>query len=159
MLFSVKGWWEHELSAVSSDKTSHKVIIVKGKGVGEIADQLKGENLIRSTLAFRLYSRQSGLDSKISAGTFSLNPSMSTTKIIDTLTGKPNEIWVTLIEGWRVEEMAQEINSKFEIRNSSFLALAKEGYMFPDTYLFPDDVTVDQVAKRLQATFDEKYSD
>ncbi len=158
-LLLIRGWWNHELSAVSSDKTTHKVIIAKGKSVGEIADQLKSENLIRSTFAFKLFVRQSGLSSKISAGTFTLSPSMSVPKIVDILTGKPNEVWVTLIEGWRIEEIASKLNKELGVDEKEFIKLAKEGYMFPDTYLFPDDVTVGVVAQRLEDTFNGKYTD
>lgn len=158
-LLALRGWWVHELSAVSNDKVNKKVIIAKGKSVGEIADQLKKENLIRSNLVFKLYVKQSGLSSKIAAGTFSLSPSMDTLKIVDTLTGKPNEIWLTLIEGWRIEEMADKINKELGLDTKEFIKLSKEGYMFPDTYLFPDDVIISQVTRKLKDTFDQRYTD
>jgi len=66
---------------------------------------------------------------------------------------------VTLIEGWRVEEMAAELNSKLETRNSKFIEVAKEGYMFPDTYLFPKSATALQIVNKMTSTFDKKISD
>ncbi len=153
-----KSWWDRQLAPVLGDNTAKKVVITKGKSVSEIADQLKQENLIRSKTVFILYTRQQGLSSKLSAGTFNLSQGISTPEIIRILSGKPAEKWVTLIEGWRAEEMAEELNSKFKIQNSKFLKLAKEGYMFPDTYLFPNEVTEEQIVKKLGETFDQKYS-
>ena len=159
VLLIISGWWNSQLAAVSSDLTFQKIVIARGKSVNEIADQLRLKNLIRSSLAVSLYIRSKGLSTKISAGTFNLSPSMSTPQIVDILSGKPSEIWITLIEGWRIEEMAEELNSGFRIQNSEFIKLAEEGYLFPDTYLFPDDVTAEQVVKKLRATFEERYSD
>lgn len=153
------GWWNNQLRPVSSDKSEKTITITKGKSVSGIAEKLKGEGLIRSELVFKLHTRLQGLNNKLSAGTFKLLPSMSTPEIVKTLSGKPSEIWVTLIEGWRVEEMAEKLNSEFRIQNSEFLQLAKEGYMFPDTYLFPEEVTTEKVVKKLEETFEKKYSE
>lgn len=64
---------------------------------------------------------------------------------------------ITLLEGWRVEEMAEKLNTELGIPKKDFLAVAKEGYMFPDTYFFEEDSSASAVAKKLRATFDLKY--
>ncbi|MDD2822692.1 MAG: endolytic transglycosylase MltG [Candidatus Daviesbacteria bacterium] len=64
---------------------------------------------------------------------------------------------VTLLEGWRVEEMAEKLNKELGIKNEDFLKIAKEGYMFPDTYFFDQDASASAVASKLRATFDLKY--
>ncbi len=148
----IRGWWESRLDPVSLDKSTKTIIIVKGKTVNEIADQLKKENLIKSPFVFSLFVRQQGLANKLSAGTFKLSPSMSIAEIVKILSGSPNEVWVTLIEGWRIEEMAEKLGLEF-------LKYAKEGYMFPDTYLFPNDATAEQIVKILKDNFDKKYSE
>ncbi len=158
LLFVARGWWENALSPVSKDTTEKRVVIEKGKNVKDIAAILKKENLIRSELAFNLYIRTQNLASKLSAGTFKFSPSLSTPEIVKILSGKPNETWVTLIEGWRVEEMAEELSEKLKVKSVKFIELAKEGYMFPDTYLFAPDASADQVTKRLRDTFDLKFS-
>lgn len=152
-------WWNIQLSPVSEEKQGKSVIIAKGKSVTQIAKQLKDKGLIRSEQVFKLYIRQQGLNSKLSAGTFKLSPSMSIPQIVESLMGKPTEQWVTLIEGLRIEEMAEELSEKLKIQSSKFVELAQEGYMFPDTYLFPQEVTVEQIVKKLRDTFEKKYSD
>lgn len=158
LLLVVRGWWISNLSSVNLDKTTKTIIIAKGKSLSGIADQLKKENLIKSPFVFSLFVRQQGLSDKLSAGTFKLSPAMSTSEIIKQLAGKPSEVWITLIEGWRAEEMAEELNGKLKIDNGQFLKIAKKGYMFPDTYLFPNEVTVEQIVKILKDNFDKKYS-
>ena len=159
LFFVIQGWWNSQLAAVSQDKTPKKIIIAKGKSLNEIAKQLKQANLIKSELIFSLYTRKLGLSNKLSAGTFDLSSSMSTPEMVKMLTGKPSESWVTLIEGWRVEEMADKLHKELGISEEEFLRSAKEGYMFPDTYLFAHDATSQQVASRLKNTFEEKFSD
>ncbi len=159
LIFVAQGWWNSQLTPVSTDKEQKTIIIAKGKSLSEIANQLKKENLIRSEKVFIFYVKSQKLADKLSAGTFKITPSMSTQEVVKTLSGSPTETWVTLIEGWRVEEMADKLNGELKIDKQQFLKIAKEGYMFPDTYLFPQDVTVEQIAKKLRDTFDKKYSD
>lgn len=64
---------------------------------------------------------------------------------------------VTLIEGWRVEEMAERLNKELGIKNSEFIKAADEGYMFPDTYFFKPTATAEEVVEVLRNTFDQKY--
>lgn len=64
---------------------------------------------------------------------------------------------ITLLEGWRVEEMAEKLNKELGIRQEDFLKVAQEGYMFPDTYFFEKEASASAVAKKLKATFDLKY--
>lgn len=156
-LFMVRGWWNAQLSPVSGDTATKKIVIERGKSVSEIGKILMEENLIRSELAFKIYTRQSG--QTLAAGTFSLSPAMTVEEIVKVLTGAPNEAWVTLIEGWRIEEMAEKLNSDIKADKQKFLKLAKEGYMFPDTYLFPREYTEEQIAKVLRDNFDAKFTD
>ena len=155
-LFMVKGWWNTQLSPVSEDTIPKKIVIEKGKPVSDIGKQLKEENLIRSELAFKIYTRQFG--QTLAAGTFTLSPSMTMEEIVKVLSGVPNEVWVTIIEGWRVEEIAEKLNADLKVDKQEFLKLAKEGYMFPDTYLFPREYTAEQIAKTLRDNFDQKYT-
>lgn len=158
LLMVIRGWWSMNLSPVGKDMQTKTVIIAKGKSLTEIANQLKKENLIKSAFIFSLYTRLQGFSNKLSAGTFTLSPSQSTPEIVKVLSGTPSEVWVTLIEGWRIEEMADRLNSELRTTNSEFLKNAKEGYMFPDTYLFPNDVTVEQIVKMMRDNFEKKFT-
>lgn len=159
LLFVLRGWWSSQLSPVSQDTQTKKVIIAKGQSEDDIADQLKKENLIKSPFVFKLLLKQKGLSGKLQAGTFELSPSLASEEIAQRLTGGADEVWVTLLEGWRVEEIAEKLNKDLRIPEEEFLKVAKEGYMFPDTYLFSKEISTEQIAKTLRNNFDTKYSD
>lgn len=155
----IKGWWDAKLSPISADKTKVSFIVTKGESVDEIANSLRSKNLIKSPFFFKLFLKQHELDAKLQNGTFKLSPSMSVAEIADNLTKSPQDSWVTLLEGWRKEEMGEKLKSELGVKSEEFIKKAKEGYMFPDTYLFPKEITVDGIIKTLRNNFEEKYSD
>lgn len=159
IIFLAKGWWNSQFAAVSSDKSTKIIVVEKGESFSKVTEELKKQNLIKSSWAFSLYAKQTGLGAKIQAGTFRLSPSMTAEQILKILSSQPLEHWITLLEGWRIEEIVEKLNSELGIQKSEFLKVAQEGYMFPDTYLFPKDYTPVQIAKRLKDNFDVKYPD
>lgn len=158
LFFMGRWWWNGQFSAVSSDKTEKVFVVSKGESFNQVADKLKAENLIKSAWAFKLQAKDPKYANKLEPGTFKLSESLSVDQILKVLTSSPLDTWVTLLEGWRVEEMAQKLNSELGIENSEFLKSAEEGYMFPDTYLFPKGYSGAQIAKRLKDTFEERYT-
>lgn len=151
-------WWQSQLGAVSDDKSTKAFVIPKGQGISAIADNLEKEGLIKSALAFKIYGKQNNLAGKIQAGSFKLSPSMNLKEITDNLSKGTSDVWVTFIEGWRVEEEAAELAKYFGDNSEKFVTESKEGYMFPDTYLFPKDATMEYIASTLKNTFDQKYT-
>lgn len=158
IFFLAKGWWGNQLAPVSSDKSTKVFVIARGAKVSEIAKRLKQENLIKSELIFKIYVRQNNLTNELQAGSYKLSPSMSTQDILQALQSGSEDIWVTLIEGWRVEEMAAKLNQELKIDKAEFIKSAKEGYMFPDTYLFPKEATVEYITSTLRKTFDARFT-
>lgn len=153
------GWWNSQFTAVSSDIKTKVVVIPKGEGVSAIADRLQKEGLIKSALAFKIYAKFNNLAGKIQAGSFKLSPSESIAEIASSLTKGTTDVWITLIEGWRVDEMANKLSGELGVKSSEFIKLSEEGYMFPDTYLFPKEATVEFIASTLRNTFDKRFSD
>jgi len=136
-------------------------VIKKGEGLDEIALCLQKEGLVRSAFAFRLAVMAKNLTQQIQAGDFRLHPGMDLAEIIDQLTHGTLDVWVTIPEGWRQEQIAQKlINEGFEIDladweqevNNSNL----EGFLFPDTYLIPKDATAGAITKIMSNNFDKK---
>lgn len=158
IFFIIRGFWVSQLTSVSSDKSIKVFVIAKGAGVSEITKKLKEENLIKSELAFKVYIGQNNLTDKLQAGSYRLSPSMSVPELVKVLQTGSEDIWITLIEGWRIEEMADKLNKELGIDKKEFLKSAKEGYMFPDTYLFPKEATVPYIADTLKKTFDSRFT-
>lgn len=153
-------WWEiGVLPANSSDKTPKIFVVGKGEGVREIANNLKREGLIRDAVVFFLLARQQGLDKQIQAGDFRLNPSMNANQVANNLTHGTLDIWVTIPEGLRAEEIADILKDKMPSYKEDWRQMLdqNEGYLFPDTYLIPRDADINLVLSLLKNNFQQKY--
>ncbi len=156
----VKVYWGYLNSAVNSSEPSTKAFVIqKGESVTSIAEHLKQEGLIRSPLAFKVALKLSGVGVKIEAGDFKLSPSMSIKDLMSALQNGATDKWVTLLEGWRLEQVADELNRQLTIDKGQFLKVAREGYMFPDTYLFNKEASAETIASTLENTFDQRYDE
>ncbi len=140
------------------DKSSKIFIVKSGEPLSTIAKNLSNHGLIRNKIIFYLVTKQLGIDKDIQAGDFRLSPSMDVYQIAKALTHGTKDVWVTLIEGTRKEEMAQIIAQNMDIPETEFIKEATEGYLFPDTYLLPRDATVGAIIKILKNNFDQKFS-
>jgi len=152
-------WWKNAMSPVDEkDATLITFVVPTGQGSKEIARRLATEGLIRSQIGFYLLVRFFNTNNQIQAGEFRLNKTMDARTIAKELTVGMMDAWVTIPEGWRVEEIATNIAKGLNIPEKEFLAVAKEGYMFPDTYSIPQTATAGAVAKILTNTFAEKVT-
>jgi UPF0755 protein len=149
---------------VSNDPKVIDFMINKGASVSVIGNNLQKAGLIKNAIVFKFFVQVTNSQNKIQAGEFQLSPNLSLTEVLEKLKKGPSEIWVTIPEGLRREEIAVKFAStlgKDETFVTEFLALTtdKEGYLFPDTYLFPKTASPSQIIKRLTTTFDSKIKD
>jgi UPF0755 protein len=154
-------WWKNGTLPVDSKDTSQKIFVVKkGDGVREIAYDLKHQGLIKDPIVFFILTKRMGYDKKIEAGDFRLSPSMSAYDIAGSLTHGTLDIWVTIPEGKRTEEIAEILKETIPTFEESWTqALATdEGYLFPDTYLIPKDATIDLISQMMKNNFEQKFS-
>lgn len=153
-------WWTVGLQpADSSNKTAQIFIVKPGENVREIANNLKSKGLIKDPIVFFLLARQRGLDKQIQAGDFRLNPSMGALDVATNLTHGTLDIWITIPEGLRADEIADMLKQKIPSYDESWRTILdnNEGYLFPDTYLIPRDANVNLVVTLLRNNFDKKY--
>jgi UPF0755 protein len=154
-------WWKNGLLPVNVTNATPQIFVVKNEeGVREIANNLKTAGLIRDPIVFFLYTRFEGLDKQIQAGDFRLNPTMSMTQVAGNLTHGTLDIWVTVPEGLRADEIADLLKTKMPNYNESWRLVldANEGYLFPDTYLIPRDADVNAIVTIMRSNFDKKYA-
>jgi UPF0755 protein len=159
-------WWSNVTKPINSSNNENVLVVIpNGWGVEQIAKKLEDENLISSVLAFKLMVAKEGISTKLQAGDFFLSPSMNMYEIIQNLTHGTVDVWVTIPEGLRREEIAEILANTFLKHNITlnileFLDLTedKEGFLFPDTYLIPKNSSSNQIVKILNAGFDNKYS-
>src|SRR5258708_3939509 len=155
-------WWQNGTSAVDKNNKSQVTFVVgKGEGVREIANSLKKEGLIKDPTAFFLLVRFGlNLDNKIQAGDHRLSPSMNATETAKALTTASNDIWITVPEGQRAQEIADNLQKEIPSYQESWRIKleANEGYLFPDTYLIPKTADINLILTLFKNNFKNKYS-
>lgn len=157
-------WLYFNIQPVSRNKEFSNFLITKGSSASAIGNKLQSAGLIKSGLAFRIYLQFTGQAKRIQTGEFRLSPSFNLFQVVDQLSRGPIEIWVTVPEGLRREEIAARFASNLD-RDQAFVneflasSKGKEGYLFPDTYLFPKDASASAVVAKMVRTFDSKMAD
>lgn len=165
--------WYHWAIAPASHEAHHvRVVIEPGDTAGSIATTLRDHELIRSKLAFRLYTQMTGTRSKLQAGGYVLSPNQSVESIVEHMTsGKTDEFDITIPPGLTLDGLrAQfkrdgysdgEITSAFSAPYTHPLLATRpagatlEGYIYPETYRLDADQSLHALLVR---SFDQMYS-
>lgn len=145
---------------VNKSTTETTIFVIEpGQDLDSIINNLSNADLIRNRLVFYLVVKQLGIERKIQAGDFRLSQSMSAEAIAREFTHGTIDVWVTVPEGLRKEEIAELMATQFDIPETEFNELAEEGYLFPDTYLVPKNPSAQQIIDIMRANFDVKVGD
>lgn len=165
-------WYKKALDPVSSTKAAEsRIEIAQGSSPAQIGQLLQDEKIIRSSVAFDIYTRIHDVRSKLQAGVYALSPSDSTQTIVDHLTsGNIDQFSITFLPGATLAEnrealikagySATDVDVALKKTYSSPLFADKpastdlEGYIYGETYTFPSSATVEDV---IQATFAQFY--
>lgn len=143
-----------------SDRALQQFVIPKGQSISRIGERLAETGLIKHKLLFRYVVTSKGLANQIQAGSFMLSPSMSVHQIASALTEGTEDVWVTILEGWRAEEIAEYLEGEdlalFDGEEFLTLVASTEGQLFPDTYLVPKQTTASDMHTLLINTFEDK---
>jgi UPF0755 protein len=162
LLLGFAMWWNNGKSAANPKDTTQQTFVIRPQeNVRDIAYNLKNAGLIKDPIVFFLTIRQLGLDGKIQAGNFHLSASMTADQVAQALTHGTSDIWVTVPEGKRATEIAEILQQKIATYSLSWNAtlVTNEGYLFPDTYNFPAQATLDQVVTTMKNNFNQKYQE
>jgi len=160
-------WWKSVSTPQSTNTQKVRFIIRKGSGAATIANNLEKKGLIKSAFSFKLYVQLKGQAGSIPPGEFEIPQNLSLPEVVSLLLDGPTELWVTIPEGLRREEIAEKFIETLDLSGSDknifrdeFLLASKnlEGYLFPDTYLFPRDTTAAKAVSVLNSTFKKKFS-
>lgn len=165
----VVGWYYFSLSPVSSNSKSTVSLEIKsGQSPAQIAEKLEEKQIIRSALAFRVYTKLSGKENSLQAGSYSLSSASTTQEIVSQLsTGSADDLVVTFLPGATLREnrdsliklgyTASEVDKALSADDSHPLLRDKpkgaslEGYIYGETYHFSRGVSVSEI---LKASFD-----
>lgn len=158
-------WWKTNSSFVSDNSDPVNFVVAKGKSATEIGNKLYDAGLIKSPLAFKIYVQLLGKQKSINAGQFSLSQNMGLIEVVEALGKGPIQLWVTIPEGLRREELPEIFIEAFSMGGKQadtfreeFIDFSKnkEGKLFPDTYLFPKDISASVVIKTMNTNFQKK---
>lgn len=164
LFFVIAGifWWINGSAPLNSGDTSEKVFVVeRGAGISQVAEDLRDQGLIKNKTVFKMQARIQGVDKKIRAGDYKLSASMSVSEILKTMSEAPLEVWITIPEGFRAEEVADTLQANLPSYQDSWrqMLIGKEGYLFPDTYLIPRDATIETVLSVFENNFNTKIDE
>jgi UPF0755 protein len=152
--------------------------IDSGESVPSITGRLYQDGLITNPGAFRTYLLYSGLDRSIQAGTYNLNPEMTSLEIAQALQdATPAVVALPILPGWRLEEIAAALpTSGLGITPDEFLDAAQtrpagysfsqyipeppslEGFLLPGSYEFDRNIEASEVIRFLLNQFEEQVS-
>jgi UPF0755 protein len=148
------------LAAVGCSRTTGKpvrVTVPPGATLQTAADSLARAGVIGSARVFRIYALMRHDDRDIKPGTYMLRRGSGYSSALDAIRGGHGLVHsVTIPEGFALSQIIPLFASKLGIPADSIVAAARdtallaqldiptstvEGYVFPDTYIFPDHTT------------------
>ena len=148
---------------LNSQSTEQTFIIKKGEGLREIAADLEKEGLIRNKIYFKYYVIYQGWAARLQAGQYTLSPSLNITQIAETIVkGKAasQEITITIPEGFTLKQIDARLTKAGLIEAGELLKQSQlEGYLFPDTYRFNQEATLDEIISKMRDNFDRKLDE
>lgn len=168
--------------AAGDDGRRITVEVAVGATDTEIGQLLFDKGLITSQLAFQFAVVNAGRSGDLQAGVYDLSPSLRPSEIVAALRQEAGEeVTVTLIEGWRLEQVVGYLGTtRLTMNLDEFADLAKnppsdliaefdfladlpegrslEGYLYPDTYRIDANDTARQVLEKLLGTFGQRLT-
>lgn len=154
-----------------------RVVIPEGATMRVAAESLASAQLISTATGFRVYGRISGNDRALKPGTYLMKRGTPWPEIMRALIGGRGLVRsVTIPEGLALAQIAALVGKALDVPPDSMLAAAKdtallrrlnvptptlEGYLFPDTYAFPEGTpparAVSEMVRRFEREWDPRW--
>lgn len=174
-------YWGRQIESSHGSKKETVVFTVeKGQGATIVAEQLENQGIIDDKYSLLYYLTRAKLQDKIQSGNYELSGLMTIPEIAERLVeGKviPPGVKITFPEGFTAQMMAERLTAAglpgedfldivrkpFPKWQERFTFLASlpvggtfEGFLFPDTYIFPKQATAELIVNELLKTFEKK---
>lgn len=162
------------LSPVDVNAKPIHLKIVRGMSCQAIADQLARSNLIHNRWAFLFVTHLSGVSHRLQVGTYRLSGAMDIPQIIDHLrTGKVVTRQFVVPEGLTVVQIGtlwenaglgtattfnQTASDSKWLLQYNIEGKTLEGYLFPNTYQFPDGATPPVIIQIMLDEFERRWA-
>jgi UPF0755 protein len=143
------------------------VDVPEGATIRQVARRLKRDKLVRSDLFVYYYARAK--NARILAGVYEVSSGMNVAEILALLaTGRQQHLAVSIPEGFTTSKTASLLEEEGICPASDFVAAvanaellanyripaaSAEGYLFPDTYFFTQDMDAENVVRIMLDNF------
>ncbi|MCW7754685.1 endolytic transglycosylase MltG [Desulfobotulus sp. H1] len=146
-----------------------------GEGFRTVAERMEREGLIHSSFRLRVLARLEKKDTRLHIGTYAMSPALSPRYLLDMMVeGRVKRYRITLPEGLRITEIAKRVSQTGLVEEETFVWQAKdpafairlgitaptlEGYLFPDTYFFTHQDSVETMLHTMVKHFNRVFTD
>lgn len=155
------------------------VSVKEGEAVRDIADMLEEQGVIDSAIQFRVLAELLGYEKMLQAGEYEFESDTPVLQVVYRMQrGIISPLFVTVIEGWRLEEIADILDEQGVISREEFLEAAVagnfdrdfeflrrlahatplDGYLFPATYFYGRDDSAEDVVRQMLETMDDNFN-
>lgn len=157
-----------------TDTTDRFFEVPAGATARGLGGALEKDGLVVSASDWTMFLRMGADGSCIKAGRHKVKRSMNATELLSALCGAPvpKDEPFTVVEGWRIRDIDEELTKKGWITDGAYIAEAAkvdsfiipfktanlEGYLYPDTYrVEPDRFTAHDMIQRQLDTFVSRF--
>jgi len=139
--------------------------ISQGMSALEAANILEQKGLVKSQEIFLLMLKMTNSTKKIKAGTYKLSERINYLSLINKIVhGSEFYIFVSIPEGFTTEQIADRLEKKEIISCADdFVNYVEKnnlrGYLFPDTYNFSKNFSIEKVVEIMRRQFDNVFNE
>jgi len=133
-----------------------------GSSIGQVAQELSDQNIIKSKRFFTSLSRLLNANKKLKSGFYEIKPDSSVLNFINQISnGESLKTKVTLIEGKTIGYYFEQLNnnpsitpneSLESVMNSIGIKKPYDGWFYPETYIFNYGESIENVLKKSHET-------
>ena len=155
---------------------SEKVVInvPQGQSLKTTAELLHRENVINNAFKLVVIARIKGYDKSLKAGEYLLSAAMTPRQVLEIMVkGEVKLYKLTVPEGYNIRQIAELVaragfgtiedfvsaaSNNALVQKLGLVADSLEGYLFPDTYFFPKNATVNQIIATMVKRFRSEFT-
>lgn len=168
-----------ELKGSDSERKKVEVIVPSGMSFYELSLMLEKRGVVKSAYILRIYASKSGVDRTLQPGRYVFASPSDYKSVVETIKKGPavELVKVTVPEGYSNKQIADLMSRSFGIDSDEFLTHVNtrkdvyeskypflravpgnslEGFLFPDTYFFKKNATVEEITNAMLANFVKK---
>ena len=151
--------------APSGFPAQESIDVPRGATLREVAESFEGQRVVRSSFWLQNFVVLFGGERGVHAGEYFFEKPKSVVSVAWALARGEfgfDLVRVTVPEGTAVADIPSYFSNKSFTRFSrdgfARAATGEEGYLFPDTYLFPANVSAGDVVDAMRRNFEDKYA-